>query len=181
MKIYEHLAEMKKLIQTQNWEGLEAKYSTLCQALSGAAEFRRISAISLSEYQAFIQKALEKSISEAYKYEAKAIYFEYDLDNSWDSNFFICSAYNPESAGDEDWACDWVSEVPGPSHEQMSKIYRENHFDKTDKAKGNTLYLVARTVSAFGRAMEGIDCDKFVLCAAFHDQYPIMRFNAKEA
>jgi hypothetical protein len=37
----------------------------------------------------------------------------------------------------------------------MSEIYLENHFNKTDKAKGNTLYLVARTISNFGKAMEG--------------------------
>jgi hypothetical protein len=62
----------------------------------------------------------------------------------------------------------------------MSEIYLENHFNKTYRAKGNTLYLVARTISNFGKAMEGIDCDQFVVCAAFHDQDPVMRMNAKE-
>jgi hypothetical protein len=181
MDIYEHLAEMKPFIQKQDWKGLETKYSTLCNALSGGAESKRISAISLTAYLVSLRKALTKSVSEAHKHKAKAIYFEYDLDNTWDSNFFICPAYNPEPQGDEDWACDWVSEVPGPSHQPMSEIYLENHFDKTDKAKGNTLYLVARTVSVLGQAMEGIGCDGLVVCAAFHDQDPIMRLNANEA
>ena len=107
----------------------------------------------------------------------KAIYFEYDLDNGWDSHFFLCQDYRRADENDEDWACEWLSAFNGPGNPTLARLYKENKsFDETPFALGSTLYLVARTVatfgSAFGTMKQPPPCS---VCMAFHDQNPIIR------
>ncbi|MBJ7968333.1 hypothetical protein JDS84_33600, partial [Bacillus cereus] len=71
---------------------------------------------------------------------AEAIYFEYDMDNDWNSTFFICDEYTKLSEEDDDWASDWISEVEGPDLKEFAQIYNENRFDNNEKALGTTLY-----------------------------------------
>jgi hypothetical protein len=100
------------------------------------------------------------------------------LVNHWQSGFYFCEAYSPLSAGDDDWACEFMESLADPQFPELTEIYHtsEGCFDKTPFAQGTTLYLVARTLAAFGRTAEGVDTSKFALCAAFHDQDPIVRF-----
>jgi hypothetical protein len=106
--------------------------------------------------------------------QAKAIYFEYDLDNDWQGCFFICQNYNLQSSGDDEWACDWVDELEGDDLETFGNLYVPG-FDSTEKAKGVNLYLIVRTVSAFGRCCEIHQNNNFAVCIAFHDHDPVMR------
>ena len=104
------------------------------------------------------------ALQAAARCRANAVYFEYDLDNDWQSAFFLCEKYKPESAQDDDWACDWIENFSGPDFPEASDIYRENHFDRTPIAKGSTLYLIARTVAAFGRCFEQAPSPAITTC-----------------
>lgn len=136
----------------------------------------RISKLAFDKYE----KRLEKSFIKAARAEAiqaLALYFEYDLDNNWSSNFYVCDLYNSEE-DDDDWAADWYDDevIEGPSFAATQAVYQSG-FDDTPKALGTTLYMVARTVAAFGRCFDKHATPGPAICIAFHDQTPIMRLS----
>ena len=175
MDIDSYFDQMDSYLVAKDWDGLEAKFEEIATRLAGSYQSSRIASIDFSQYQKSLCKSFTTAIERANAFPAKAVYFEYDLDNDWQSSFFICQHYNPGAAGDDDWASDWVDQVNGPDFPELSEIYSEHHFDKTDTAKGSTLFLVARTVATFGRCIKMYEGNKLALCIAFHDQDPIMR------
>ena len=173
--IYEYISRMKPFIASHDWDGLERKYRKLAVKLAGKQQAARIADLDFASYQRLLDPFVVDAAMGAEALKAKAVYFEYDLDNDWQSGFYLCGEYNPESADDEDWACDWIEDFGGPEFPEASKIYRENYFDRTPIAKGSTLYLVARTVAAFGRCVVHTAPPNLTVCIAFHDQAPIVR------
>jgi hypothetical protein len=173
--IFEYLAEMRAYVAQRRWIELEDAYRRVCEHLAGPQQASRIASLDFQSYQAALQSALAEAPMHLADSNAQALYFEYDLDNRWDSAFFRCPQYNAEHVDDEDWSCDWDDHWPGPSFEEASSLYLENHFDRTRVAKGSTLYLVARTVAAFGRALDQVPLDPLAVCIGFHDQTPVFR------
>ena len=74
----------------------------------------------------------------------------------------------------DEWACDWLDEVKGSDLISFGDLYIPG-FDEPEIARGANIYLIARTVAAFGRCAEKYNDEKFAICLAFHDQDPIMR------
>lgn len=175
MEVYTNIERMEPYLLARDWDGLERSFEAVCREKAGEAQASRISRVDLTGYEAALRDGLRGAMIAARVVGAKAIYFEYDLDNRWDSTFFACQGYAPRSAGDDDWACEWAADITGPSLEEFGKIYLENDFARNDTAIGSTVYLVARTVAAFGRAAEGLDIGNVALCIGFHDQDPITR------
>ncbi len=174
MDIFDFLEEMQYELIHGNLTEIERKYYTLCSDKAGKNEAKRIQSVKLEKYRQSIEKGISQSVKLASKSSAKAIYFEYDMDNEWSSNFFICDEYNILNEQDDDWACDWIDEVEGETLEEFADIYSENGFDTTSKALGNTLYLVARTVVTFAHVSQKAQTN-IPICIAFHGQDPIMR------
>ncbi|WP_047985859.1 hypothetical protein [Ornithinibacillus californiensis] len=179
MEIFNYLEEMQKDILTYDLEGFEKKYYQLCYEKSGEDEAKKIQKVNLDRYRESIENGFSQSLEIATKCAAKAVYFEYDMDNEWNSNFFICDEYNQPAEEDDDWASDWIDEVEVGTLEKLSEIYLENGFDSTDKALGNTLYLIARTVALFSNVCQKVKTN-IPICIAFHDQDPIMRIKMAE-
>lgn len=176
--IYPELEKVRPLLAAGDWSGVERAGQQLCQQhaphLAGP-----IAKVPVAKYE----KALRASLLEAFQRatpEVVAIYWEYDLDNDWSSAFFLCGEYRPLSAGDDDWAADWLDDFNGPDFQPFARLYQAE-FDRTPEALASTVYLVARTMAALGRAAEGLKLGKRALCAAFHDQDGIMRLSEGSA
>ncbi|PET36301.1 hypothetical protein CN514_24665 [Bacillus sp. AFS001701] len=121
---------------------------------------------------------LDHSIKIAIELDSKAIYFKYDLDHNWESAFYICEEYIPLVEGDEDWACNWTDEFRGPSLKQFGEIYEKDGFDRSNLAIGTTIFLVARTVISYIRALDELPNQISIpIRIAFHDQDTIIRIN----
>ena len=176
MNIFEHLDELQVDLRRKNLNEIEEKYFNLCCELAGADRASAIKQVDLNNYLNYLKSGLGQSIKIAQEQAARAIYFEYDLDNNWDSTFFICEEYNVLEDEDDDWASDWSEDFEGPSLEQFANIYELDGFGGDNAAIGSTVYLVARTVSAFTRAYKSLsDKSSAAVCIAFHDQDPIIR------
>jgi hypothetical protein len=173
--IYTYLEGIKPFAQHRDWNGLENHFRELATELAGKTQAGRIAKLGFAKFERQLDPAFAEAVAQAEEAQAMAIYYEYDLDNRWGSIFCICQEYLPEAANDEDWACDWVGEVEGPYFDTASDLYRENGFDRTSKAMGSTLYLVARTVAAYGRCFDRHYSPGPAVCIAFHDQEPILR------
>ncbi|WIV21174.1 hypothetical protein QPK24_11105 [Paenibacillus polygoni] len=169
MDIFAELEYIQKALFDQDLDSLEEKYFSLCCELAGNKEAERIRNIKLHDYEKKLKETLLRTILNTNQHSDQAIYFEYDLDNSWRSTFFICNEYKNLTEKDDEWACDWVDEVTGPELEKFADIYNEFGFDSS-----NALYLITRTVTVFTKLCRNITYDK-PICIAFHDQDPIMR------
>ncbi|QFT87700.1 hypothetical protein FIU87_03460 [Bacillus sp. THAF10] len=174
MDIFDYLEEMQKDILECSLAAFEKKYYAVCVEKSGKNEAIKIQKVNMDEYRESMKDGISQALKLAAKGSAKVIYFEYDMDNGWNSNFFICDDYKELFEEDDEWACDWFEEVNGGSLEEFSEIYLENGFNSTNKALGNTLYLIARTVVLFSSVCQKIETN-IPICIAFHDQDPIMR------
>src|SRR5215510_13405863 len=98
---------MKPLIASHDWDGLERTYRGLAAELAGKHQAARIAALDFASYQSLLGPFVVDAVMGAEARKAKAVYFEYDLDNDWQSRFYLCGEYNPESVNDEHWASDW--------------------------------------------------------------------------
>ena len=180
MDIHGYIEQMSPYLDAKDWGGLESRYEKVAQSLAGSAQASRISHVNLSVYEEGLCRGLSLALERARGLSAQAVYFEYDLDNDWASNFFICRGYNAKEAGDEDWARKWVGEVEGVALPAFGSLY-ETGFDATQHSRGTNAYLIARTVAAFGRCAEKFESNGVAICMGFHDQYPIMRVSASAA
>ncbi|MGG3805652.1 hypothetical protein [Metabacillus fastidiosus] len=174
MEIYQYLDQIQTELLNHSWKEIEIKYYKLCSELAGKEQAQRIRDIDLNAFQSELNEALCTSLHIADQNSAAALYFEYDMDNEWKSSFFICNDYTMRSEEDDDWASDWISSVKGPDLKEFGKIYAENGFDYNEEAIGITLYLIIKTVIAFGKVAESIEIN-IPICIGFHDQDPIMR------
>ncbi|MDO3410577.1 hypothetical protein QWJ34_12465 [Saccharibacillus sp. CPCC 101409] len=169
MDIFSELDNMQELLFESDLEDIEDRYFHWCCEKAGQDQAEQIRDTDLTRYEGELQAALKKAVSAANKKPAKAIYFEYDMDNLWDGTFFICQEYNPLAEEDDEWACDWLEDLSGPDLKEFAEIYKEARFDSP-----TAVYLIARTAAAFTRQCRIVNFDK-PSCIAFHDQDPIMR------
>jgi uncharacterized protein YndB with AHSA1/START domain len=180
--IYDYLYEFFLDLQDKSFNEIENKYYKICAKLAGAGRANKIKQIDVSDYINEMKSGLTQAILTANsERDAKAIYFEYDLDNQWEGTFFICNEYNPAEDEDEDWACDCEIDIDGPNFLPFSELYEVDGFDEDDSAMGSNMYLVARTVLAFAQAYNELSEKSTVpVCIAFHDQDPIYRIQEFE-
>ncbi|HEF5694800.1 hypothetical protein ACQVWE_01780 [Bacillus cereus] len=174
MDIFQYLEEMQEDVFSLAVEQIEAKYYDICCMLASTEYAERIKVIDVESYKVSIRVGLDAAVEMATTEEAKAIYFEYDLDNEWTSQFYICEEYAPLEEEDDDWASEWTYDVEGPESVELADMYNENGFDTSEKAIGITLYLIAKTLCSFISVRSEVQ-NNIPICIGFHDQDPIMR------
>ncbi|PGO26251.1 hypothetical protein CN984_18235 [Bacillus cereus] len=174
MDIFQYLEEMQEDVFSLSVPQIESKYYDVCRTLASSEDAERIKLIPLDLYKESMRIGLKEALEIAESEEAKAIYFEYDLDNEWDSQFYVCDDYIPLEEEDDDWACEWTCDIEGPRSVELADLYGENDFDSDEKAVGITLYLIAKTVCSFISACSGVQSN-IPICIGFHDQDPIIR------
>ncbi len=179
MDIFELIQDMEQHIILRDWNKLESQYKEVCIKLAGTEQTQLITRIDTSMYMNELYARIQIAVDKAIKSKAKAIYFEYNMDNLWIGNYFICKRYSPRVEEDDSWACDWVDDVDGPDMYEFATVYGENRFDSSDISTGSTVYLIARTVACFGRSidklLEQAKLDNLAVCIGFHEQNTVFR------
>jgi len=175
--IDESLSRFPKFMARRNLDGLESIYHNQAREWSGRGLARRIGEVDLKAYQAILSQGLAEAVKSAEEHQAKAVYFEYDMDNGWDGRFFVCGRYAPTPSREEDWTDEWIAEIEGPGIPEFGGIHLEFGFDRTDQAKGSTLYMIARTVASLGRCVDPGPAGGAALCIAYRGQNPILRIH----
>ena len=115
----------------------------------------------------------------AEEHRAQAVYFEYDMNNGWAGRFVVCGAYAPPSAGNDSWAEEWIEELEGPGIPEFGSFLREYGFERTDQAKGCTMYMIARTVASLGRCADPGSPGTAALCIGYRGQNPLLRIRER--
>lgn len=169
MDIFQYLDEMQEDIFSLAVGQIEVKYYDMCSMLASGMHAERIKLIPLDTYEESMRIGVREALEVVECEEAKAIYFEYNLDNEWDSQFYICEEYVPLEEEDDDWASEWTYNIEGPRSVELADMYAENGFDTNEKAIGITLYLIARTVCSFMSVCSEVKSN-IPICIGFHDQ-----------
>ena len=173
--------EMDNDARSGRWEEIEDKWYQKCAQLSGKEVADRIASVDMTEYGSKLEEQMRKALLVASKESAKAVYFEYDIDNDWDGEFFICTAYSPfvgrseDALEAEDWCCDWDTAVGGPAMPIFTQIYKK-HGAFFKKGEDATYYMIMRTAYAFAKCVEKMPQTEFPICLGFHDQDFVWRF-----
>lgn len=176
MNIFKFLDDLQVDLNKLNSKEIEEKYYKKCSELSGQYYADKIKDIDLTNYTNNITEKFVNAIELAETHHAKAIYFEYDMDNNWDSAFYLCDEYNSMEAENEDWACEYDCYVEGIGLKEFSNLYNIYGFEDTEIAIGINMYLIVRTVCALKKAIEESPIIfNLPFCVAFHDQEPIFR------
>jgi len=173
--IDESLSRFPKLVAKRNFDALESIFSNQAREWSGRSLARKIGEVDLETYQAKLALGLAEAERSAEEHRAQAVYFEYDMNSGWNGRFFVCGTYAPLSAGDESWADEWIEELEGPRIPEFGRLLREYGFERTDQAKGCTLYMIARTVASLGRCADSGSPGKAALCIGYRGQNPLLR------
>jgi len=169
--------EMKHYIRNRDWQGLEDHYAEMATRMSGSEAQRAVLGVALSDYEESLKEVLARAFERLAAVGGTAVYFEYDIDNDWQSYCFLYDHYRPESEGDDDWAVPWKEDIEGPDLPVFTEMYQTfGGFDVRDDTQvGVTLYLIARTTACFGRALESLTVPNVAVCLGYHDQGDLTR------
>jgi len=176
MDIYAGIDAMREGIRRRAWREVETTAGTYCRELDAKAA-DAIAALDLAPYRDQIASVLETVLATARAQGSAAVYWEFDLDNGWDSAFFLCGDYAPEVDEDDEWASDFdeAGVVRGPAQSDLARLYGKS-WDGTPAEVARNLFLIGRTVAAFGEASQRIWPTTIPLCAGHHDQDSVFRF-----
>lgn len=174
VRIYDQIEEMKEYIAEGDWDGLEKSARKRCEKLAGKEIAAKIAEVDLTDYMEELEEGLKRAYEEGEDMGALAVYFEYDMENQWNSGYFLCSEYNPEDEEDDDWATSADEEIEGPAQPDLAELYAST-FDTNDKDRAINGYLIARTVAAFGRCVDVLPDPEGAVCIGFHDQEGVLR------
>ncbi len=174
MNLYAEIDALRPDMRARSWEKVEAEAGRRCLFVDPSA-FREIAALDLSVYQTQLSRGLRQAFESAVSADAKAIYWEFDLDNNWESAFFVCPDYRPEKERVDEWAGEYEEDrvIVGPAQSALASMF-DPEFNRTERAVGRNLFLIARTVAALGRCLETWPSG-IALCAGFHDQDLVFR------
>jgi hypothetical protein len=177
VRLGDWIDEMRVHIEVNDWKGLEDKYLHICSQLAGDELAAWIRYLDFGPYLSRLGRAYRKALRHVRAAEPKAIYFEYDMLNDWRGSFFLCPEYLPESARDDDWACEWEARVDGPDFAKLSEVLLIDggKIDQDPPARGKSACLIARTLATLGRCMDEHPVVGLSICAAYHGQDPVSR------
>jgi hypothetical protein len=165
----------ERTLAPRDWDALEAHYREKCATIAGEERARIIAAVDCRDFAAGVAALFAAAAEHPKIAKVKALYFEYDLDNAWDSGLFLCTKYKPRKAEDDEWACDYLATFEGPSLPAFGTLYGEDGFCTSDFDTASLFFMMARTVALFGRTVDRArarypQLHEKACCIAFHDQ-----------
>ena len=161
---------MQKFVTRRDWNSLEVKYARLCEDLSGGGIAKRIRAVKTTSYQAGLRREFAKIIKRALIRTRPAVYVEYDLDNGWSTYWSVIRSRRPRD-GSLEFIRSTVESHRGLGFKPFASLYREGEpgYLNPPARAGRTLYLLARTLAAAGRAVESIPTHGIAVYFTHHE------------
>lgn len=171
------LEKLQSCADEKKWDELESYFYEYCLHFSSEEIANGIKNAHLEEYKQAIEILNDRAFSLAKQYDAKAVYFEYNLDNHWDSAYCICENYLPKEEEDDEWAADFMLldddltfyPIVDFGEFEFANFYTGG-FMSTPLDKAINFFLIARTVTLFGKMNDAKDWGNMALCIGFHGQ-----------
>jgi hypothetical protein len=161
----------------RDWAGLEQYFQQNVEQFSGSDQMSIVQAVSLDDYISRLHAFLYEQCLRLSHHAVRALYFEYNPNQLWDSRLYICDRYTRASVGNEEWCKHWIDSAAGPDMPEFARLYQQSGNIElgTLPAASTAFYLFARTTAAFGLAVSTIETHKFAVCLGHHGQEKITR------
>jgi hypothetical protein len=175
LSLDDFLEKLQSCADGKKWGELEDYFYEYCLHYSSEETAHSIKNAQLEEYKQAIEILNDKALGLAKQHNAKAVYFEYNLDNQWNSGYYICENYLSKEEDDDDWAADFMllddelDFCPEFGEFEFANHYRVG-FMATPLNAAVNFYLIARTTTLFGKMNNSIDWGNIALCIGFHGQ-----------
>jgi hypothetical protein len=157
-----------------DWDAYERAGIDVALSLAAGRHVQGAAGVDLARYTSGVQRAISHARARADVLVPSALYFEYDLDNRWESNIFFCSSFEPSFVPFAEWPIGSDEHIEGPDLPAFAKAYARLGWSDTAEARAIVILTVARTTAAFGRALQVADPGGSLPWGiGFHDQDPI--------
>jgi uncharacterized protein (TIGR02996 family) len=150
------LFAMDHYVRAQDYDELEAEYRRECLLNGGVVVAEAIGALPFTQYQHQLGAALDTAIAHLDRAGAQALFLRIRPDVGWRGEFHLQAEPPPDTAEPyEEYS--YTSprvQVPAPGFPAAAAIYAEHPLSGAIQPSGPALYLIARTVAAFGRCLQ---------------------------
>lgn len=170
MNYYNYLNTFQKYIEKGNFAEAEKYAINVANQLKLNPDLiKKIIAVSLSSYQQRLEQYLPICLERAKVEQAKAICLYYDLDNGWDSTFFISQHYHPTNSDWISMSRSWINigRVRG-----LNKFYRHEAqyaFFADEISTAICLLVISKTTMVFWHALEKFRDSEVKICITCTD------------
>ncbi|AGA28644.1 TIGR02996 domain-containing protein [Singulisphaera acidiphila] len=154
------LRVMNPWVRAKDYAGLENEYRRLCQALAGAEIRAEIDCLPFDVYEEKLHKRVQKVLGVLPKKRGKAISLRISPDFEWRGEFHVQAndlAVTEDEVPEEISYEGPIVQIKGPDFPEASQIYQRHPLQAGTRPSGPALYLLARTVAAYGRCLAGHD------------------------
>jgi hypothetical protein len=154
------LRAMNRSVRARDYAGLEVEYRRLCQALAGAEVRAEIDCLPFDVYEEKLHKGVRKVLNVLPKQAGKAIFLRVRPDLDWMGEFHVQA--NDLAATEDEVPEEFSYEGPiagfeGPDFPEAGEIYQRFPLHSGTRPSGPALFLMARTIAAFGRCLATYD------------------------
>jgi uncharacterized protein (TIGR02996 family) len=158
-----HLYGMNRFVLAQDYAGLEAEYRRLCEELSGELLTREIDELPFDRYAKKLHKGYKRAVTGLAAKLGRCIFLRLRPDIEWQGKFHVQANDPGIKEPCEEFSYEGPkAEFAGPSFPEAARIYAQRPIFEGTQPSGAALYLLARTIAAFGRCV-----------SAFSDPAPV--------
>ncbi len=145
------LYEMNRFIRAQDYAGLEAEYRRL---LSGHPVATEIDELPFERYQASLYAGLRQAVASIESNRGNCIFLRLKMDIDWEGTFHVQAHVPPSTEPYEEGTYEAPeAEFPGSRFTEAAHLYARRPLYVGTQIGGAALYLLAKTVAAFGRCL----------------------------
>jgi uncharacterized protein (TIGR02996 family) len=145
---------MERFLRTQDYAGLEAEYRRLCEKLAGEQVARAIDELLFNRYEKSLQLGFRKAVSSFAPKHGRCIFLRLRPDIEWEGKFHVQARDPGLDEPREEFSYEGpVTEYPAGRFPEAARFYAEHPLYSGTKPSGPALYVLAKTVAAFGRCL----------------------------
>jgi uncharacterized protein (TIGR02996 family) len=158
-KQWHWLSPMNRFVRAGDFDGLEEEYRRLCrQYRYGEQAAVQIDGLPFERYRQSLEQRLRRVVAGLPGNGGRGLCFRLQP-GRWRGRFLVQAAAPPdtEKPYEEQSGAAPLAEIPAGDFREAAQLYRRSPLTAATYYAGTPLYLIARTVAAFGRCVASVD------------------------
>jgi hypothetical protein len=166
---------MNRFVRVKDYAGLEAEYRRLCETLSGEERTRAIDELPFDQYEKDLRKGFEQAAASIGANSGRCIFLRLRPDIEWNGAFHVQAKDPGIDEPQEEFSYEGpLAGFSGPSFPAAARIYAQRSLFSGTQPSGAALYLLARTIAAFGRCL---NTESGLVAVYFSCMYAVFRMS----
>jgi hypothetical protein len=149
------LFAMDRFARIGDYDGLEGEYRSLCQRMAGEEVATEIDGLPFDQYEDTLRAGLQEAAASLTRNGGRCIFFRLGLHWGWSGSFDVQAndAAIDEPVGEGSYEMP-IAQFPTAPFEEAARIDARQPLYSGTRPSGAPLFLLARTVAAFGRCVK---------------------------